>query len=779
MRKNLTSKIAALISLLLCLAGRTACYGQPGETKAPAGSEIWENPSEPVATRVENLVGQMTLAEKVSQLGCECPAIPRLGIPAYSHRNECLHGRMTGDRGDFATVFPQAIGMAATWDTPLVHQEADAISTEARAKSNDYAAHHDGNRAHRFGLSYYSPNINIFRDPRWGRGQETYGEDPFLTAQLAVAFIQGLQGDDPRYVKILACAKHFAVHSGPEPLRHSFDPSPPQRDFYETYLPAFEAAVREGHVGSVMGAYTALYGVPDCASHFLLTDLLRKKWGFDGFVISDGGAIWDVWSQHKFAPTPEATAAATVRAGCDMCSGNVQPDAAVMRRSTDWTADTRGWLHGGEDYHVLTNSVTQGLISEQEINTAVSRELTARFRLGLFDPSEKVPWSKIGIDQNDTPGHRALALKVAEESIVVLKNDGLLPLNRAKLKRIAVIGPNAGSAKMLLGNYSGTPSHSTAILEGIKQIAGAQIEVSYDEGCPLALRNDRSNELPPEELEQVAATAKSADVIIFVGGIDATLEKEEANARQNPFDGFSRGDRIRIELPKPQEDLLKELSTTGRPIVFVDCSGSAIAMPWEAEHLPAVVQAWYPGEEGGKAVAEVLFGDVNPAGRLPVTFYNSTEDLPNFENYSMSNRTYRYFNGKPLFAFGHGLSYTKFSYDKLSLENSDVAQQGRVKISFELKNSGSSDGDEVAQIYFRHVNSAVPQPKLALCGFTRVHLAKGESRSVTLDVPAERFRYWDTTQKQYVVEPGKYELLIGGASDDIRLRTQIKIAAAP
>lgn len=742
-----------------------------------ADTNLWRDPSQPIAARVENLVAQMTLAEKVSQLSCECRAIPRLGIPAYSHRNEGLHGRVTDGGDDFATVFPQAIGMAATWDTPLIHAEADVISTEARAKSNDYAEHHDGTRAHRFGLSYYAPNINIFRDPRWGRGQETYGEDPFLTSRMAVAFIQGLQGDDPRYVKIIACAKHFVVHSGPEPLRHSFDPKPPERDFYETYLPAFEAAVRESHVGSVMGAYTALYGVPDCASHFLLTDLLRKKWGFDGFVISDGGAIWDVWSQHKFAPTPAATAAATVKAGCDMCSGNVQPNAAVRRRSADWTADTRGWLHGGEDYYVLTNSVAEGLISEKEIDTAAGRELTARFRLGLFDPASLVPWSKIGLDQNDTPAHRALALKVAEESIVLLKNDGLLPLNRAKLKRIAVIGPNADAKKILFGNYNGTPSSATTILDGIKKFAGDGIGVSYDEGCPLALRNDGSNKLTPEKIDQVVATAKSADVLIFVGGIDSTLEKEEANAWQNPFDGFSRGDRTRIELPQPQEELLKKLSATGKPIVFVNCSGSAIAMPWEAEKIPAIVQAWYPGEEGGTAVAKILFGEVNPAGRLPITFYRSTEDLPDFENYSLSNRTYRYFNGKPLFAFGHGLSYTTFSYKTIFVNNSTA--DGSIKISFELKNTGARDGDEVPQVYFRNLNSSVPQPKEALCGFTRVHLAAGESKTVILEIPAQRLRFWDPAKKDYVVDPGNYELLVGAASDDIRLHEPIKIAANP
>ena len=731
------------------------------------GPEIWKDPAQPLAARVQDLMSRLSLEEKASQLMANPPAIPRLGIPAYSHRNECLHG--VGGAG-IATVFPQAIGMAATWDTPLIHDEADVIATEVRAKHNDYVAKHGGNTGEHFGLNFYSPNINIVRDPRWGRGQETYGEDPFLTAQFAVAFIRGLQGDDPKYVKALACAKHYAVHDGPESERHRFDARPPERDLYETYLPAFEAAVREGHVGSVMGAYSALYGVPDCVNHFLLTDLLRKRWGFHGLVFSDGGAIGDIWAEHKYVATPEEAAAAAVKAGCDVSSGGMGP-----LRPASGTGHANAGIKGGRAFSVLPAAVAKELISEKDIDTAISRELTARFRLGLFDPPSMVPWSNIGIDQNDTPEHQALALKVAEESIVLLKNDGLLPLNRAKLKRIAIIGPNADSVNMLCGSYNGTASHPVTILDGITQIAVTNIEVIYTQGCPLALKTDNSNQPTPEMTTQALATAKSADVVIFVGGIDSTLEKEEG---KEICQGFDRGDRTRIELPPPQEDLLKALQATGKPVVFVNCSGSAMAILWEAEHLPAIVQAWYPGEEGGIAVAEVLFGDVNPAGRLPITFYRSTADLPPFGDYSMSNRTYRYFNGKPLFAFGHGLSFTKFSYKKISLDDSTVAANGTVKVSFDLKNSGKCDGDEVAQIYFRHVNPAVPQPKPALCGFQRIHLAKGDATTVTVDIPAERFRYWDTTRKQYVVGPGKYELLVGAASDDIRLRVPLRIAAA-
>lgn len=761
-------KLAA-ISLIFCASAQAADSTSSADTSTAGlpsvtGPEIWKDPSQPVDARVRDLMSRMTLKEKVSQLLANPLAIPRLGIPAYSHRNECLHG-VAG--AGVSTAFPQAIGMAATWDTSLIHQEADVISTEARAKHNDYVAQHDGNTGEHAGVNFYSPNINIFRDPRWGRGQETYGEDPFLTAQFGVAFITGLQGDDPHYIKALACAKHYAVHSGPESDRHRFDAKPPERDLYETYLPAFEAAVRQGHVGSAMGAYSSLNGVPCCADAFLLTELLRKDWGFDGIVFSDGGAIGDIWAVHKYVATPEEAAAAAVKAGCDVSSGG-QNGPEPSSGATNRPGHLNNGIKGGWGFSALTTACAKGLISEKEIDTAVAHELTARFRLGLFDPPSMVPWSNLGIDQNDTPEHRALAQKVAEESIVLLKNDGTLPLRREKIKRIAVVGPNADAQKMLFGNYNGGASSSVTILQGIKQLAGSNIEVAYEAGCPLALKNDNSNQPTPEMTARAIAAAKSADAIIFVGGIDSTLEKEEG---AEICQGFERGDRTRIELPPPQEDLLKALRATGKPVILVICSGSPMAVPWEAKNLPAIVQAWYPGEQGGQAVAEVLFGDVNPAGRLPITFYASTADLPPFDDYSMTNRTYRYFNGKPLFAFGHGLSYAEFRYSKIQLETTHRT----INLSFVLKNTGRRDGDEVAQVYFRHIKSAVAQPNLALCGFTRVQLKKGESKSVTLEIPAERFRFWDTTQKQYVVEPGKYELLVGAASDDIRLRTQVSI----
>jgi beta-glucosidase len=710
------------------------------------GTEIWKDVSRPTAARVHDLVRRLSLAEKVQQLRNDAPAIPRLGVPAYNYWSECLHGVA---RAGTATVFPQAIGMAATWDVPLLHDVADTIATEARAKYHEYVRTHDGDTTRYHGLTFWTPNINLFRDPRWGRGQETYGEDPFLTARLGVAFIGGLQGDDPQYVKAMACAKHFAVHSGPESSRHVFDAVPPERDFYETYLPQFEAAVREGHVGAVMGAYNSVDGEPACSSPLLLRDILRRQWGFDGHVVSDCGAIYDIYANHKIVGTSEEAAARAVKAGDDLCCGT--------------------------DYNSLTRAVRKGLISKKDIDTAVGRVLEARFRLGLFDPPGKVPYAQIPISQNDTPEHEALALRMARESIVLLKNNGLLPLDRAKLRRIAVIGANANSVSVLLGNYNGTPARPVTLLDGIRQAAGPNIAVVYEPGCLLALRKGETNR-HAELLAGAVTLAKSADVVIYAGGISPQLEGEEMRV---DYDGFSGGDRTRIELPPLQTALLKALQGTGKPVVFVNCSGGAVAMPWEAENLPAILQAWYPGEQGGRAVADVLFGDVNPAGRLPVTFYRSTDDLPAFEDYAMSNRTYRYFHGQPEFAFGHGLGYTTFDYRDAILNNSSFSANDLVKIRFTLNNSGARDGEEVAQIYFRHVKPARPQAQLALCGFARLHLAQGRTARITMDIPVERFRYWDTDKKRYTVEPGDYELLIGAASDDIRLRVPLKIAAAP
>jgi beta-glucosidase len=511
-------------------------------------------------------------------------------------------------------------------------------------------------------------------------------------------------------------------------------------------------AVREGHVGGVMGAYNSVYGIPACANSFLLTDLLRKQWGFDGYIVSDCDAIHNIWNErdHHYVNTPEEAAADAVKAGCNLCCGR--------------------------DYNALVRAVQKGLITENEIDDALYYTLGTRFKLGLFDPPDKCPYSKIGIDQNDTSEHEALALKVAEESIVLLKNDGLLPLNRAKIRHLAVIGTNAVSTTMLAGNYNGRAARPVTILDGITKLAGPNIQVTYAIGGPLALLKDGSNKPAKDEIAAAVAAAQSADVVIFVGGITSRFEGEE-NRRANDYDGFAGGDRTRIELPSVQTDLLKALVATHKPVIFVNCSGSAMAMPWEVKNLPAIIQAWYPGEQGGRAVAEVLFGDINPSGHLPLTFYASTADLPDFRDYSMANRTYRYFNGKPEFAFGYGLSYTKFKFHDERMDSKQISADGAAKVSFTIRNSGNREGDAVPQIYFRHVHSSVPQPKSALCGFTRIHLKPGESRRITVEIPAKRLRFWDTEKKQYVVEPGKYEFLIGAASDDIRSRLTMNITS--
>ncbi|MGO8763770.1 MAG: glycoside hydrolase family 3 C-terminal domain-containing protein [Limisphaerales bacterium] len=708
---------------------------------------IWRDSSQPLAARENDLIRRMSLSEKVAQLQNGAPGIPRLGLPAYNYWNEALHG--VANNG-IATVFPEPIGMASTWNPELLHQEGNVIGVEGRAKYNDYSSQHNGDAKWWAGLTFWTPNINIFRDPRWGRGQETYGEDPYLTGTIAVDFIKGIQGDDPNYMLAMACAKHYAIHSGPESERHRFNAEPSDRDLYETYLPQFERAVREGHVAGVMGAYSALNGVPDCANSFLLTDLLRKQWGFEGYIVSDCGAIGDIWQprSHHYVATPEEAAADAVKAGCDLCCGG--------------------------DYNALVKAVQEGLITEAEIDQALSYTLWTRFKLGLFDPADQNPYSKIGLDQNDTPEHRALALKIAEESLVLLKNNGILPLNPAKIKHIAIIGPTADSVDALQGNYNGTASHPVTILNGIRQLATVMnIEVTYAQGCPITTNRARGfgfgrRAAPtrplPELRAEAISNASNADLIIYVGGITPAQEGEEH-------------DRTDIELPSVQDDLLHALYALGKPVVMVDTGGSAMAMPWEVKNFPAILQAWYSGEEGGLAVGEVLFGKVNPSGHLPVTFYTSTAELPDFENYSMSNRTYRYYGGKPEFAFGHGLSYTTFKFGSGKLAAKKVPANGTVEVSFTMKNTGKSDGDEVAQVYYQHVNSSVPQPRLALCGFVRVHLNHGESSRVTVEVPTERLRYWDTPNKQYVVEPGKYKILVGGASDDIRLKLPLTINA--
>jgi beta-glucosidase len=579
-----------------------------------------------------------------------------------------------------------------------------------------------------------------------------------------------LQGDDPKYVLALACAKHYAVHSGPEALRHVFDVHPSERDLYETYLPQFEAAVREGHVGAVMSAYNSVNGEPAASSTFLLTDVLRHRWNFDGQVVSDCDAVADIWRNHRTVKTAAEAAARAVKGGTDLCCG--------------------------QTYNNLLAAVGSNYITVAEVDTALGRILESRFKLGLFDPSNTVPYLQITMAENDTPEHRQLALQMSRESMVLLKNDGLLPLNRSKVKRIAVFGENATNRRMLYGNYNGTPSSAVTILDGIRAVAGTNIDVSYAQGCPLIVRPAGSptgggrgfggpgggapapTRPLPELQSEALSNAANAEILVYVGGINSLLEGEEGNARgAGGVEGFSNGDRTRIELPQVQEDFIHALQATGKPVILINCSGSAMAMPWEAEHLPAILQAWYPGEEGGRAVAETLFGDNNPAGRLPITFYRSTTELPAFTNYSMANRTYRYFTGTPLYSFGHGLSYTHFTYSRPSLSSKRVHADGTIAVTFNVQNAGARDGDEVAQVYFAHGNSTVPQPIKALCAFQRVHVPAGKTVKVAINIPAERLRYWDDTKESYTVDPGEYHLLIGAASDDIRLKVPVSVTA--
>jgi beta-glucosidase len=827
----------------------------------------------------------MTLEEKILQMLFDAPAIERLGIPQYNWWHEGLHGM---GRAGVATVFPQAIGLAATWNPDLMSRVATAISDEGRAKHHEAARR--GIRQIYTGLTYWSPNVNIFRDPRWGRGQETYGEDPYLSAQMGVVFVQGLQGDDPQYLKLVATPKHYAVHSGPESIRHHFDAVVGERDMRDTYLPAFEACIREGGAVSIMGAYNRVNGEPACASPTLLLKILRQEWGFggpdglEGYVVSDCWAIIDIYAHHRVVATPEEAAALAVQNGCE--------------------------LNCGSTYPALVGAVKQGLISEATIDRAVERLFWARFRLGMFDPAEQVPYTQIPYEVINSPEHQALALQAARESMVLLKNeDNLLPL-RKDLGSIAIVGPNADDLSVLVGNYSGTPAKATTPLEGIRKELSPSTKLYYAPGCglvdgtppfqvipsaylrpvgadagvtgltaayyanadfegePALVQVDRAVDfvwkdttplagnwgddfsvcwagylVPPAsgryrlgvdgfsgyklyledeliaeyadihhpvlrskevELEggrlyplrleyfsrgldpqarllwaqpdvdyetPALEAAAKADLIVAVMGLSPRLEGEEMPVQ---VDGFASGDRTSIELPSMQEEFLKKLHGLGKPLVLVLLNGSALAIPWAAGHVPAIVEAWYPGQAGGDALADVLFGDYNPGGRLPITFYQSTNDLPPFEEYAMEGRTYRYFQGEPLFAFGHGLSYTTFELDNLRLEPDRVPVGAEVTLHVDVTNSGTLAGDEVVQVYIRHPEATVPRPLKELKGFKRISLQPGERKMVTFVLHTHQLGYYDQAMR-YAVHPGTVEVLVGHASDHLPLSGQFEI----
>jgi beta-glucosidase len=851
---------ACLTSLLL--AGLPVGAQQP---TPKAATPDYLNPRLPVERRAADLVGRMTLEEKVSQMMNKSAAIERLGIPAYDWWNEALHGVAYAGT---ATVFPQAIGMGATWNEDLLRLVAAAISDEARAKYND-AVRRDF-RKRFYGLTFWSPNINIFRDPRWGRGQETYGEDPYLTSRLGVAFVRGMQGDDPRYLKTISTPKHYAVHSGPESQRHTFDARPSERDLKETYLPAFRAAIVEGKAGSVMCAYNSLNGEPLCASPRMMREILRDEWGFGGYVVSDCDAVKDIYENHHFSKTQEEGVASAVKAGTDLTCGY--------------------------EYRALIPAVKQGLISEAEIDRSVRRLFEARFRLGMFDPPESVPYARIPAEVNDSPAHRELAARAARESIVLLKNaSNTLPL-RKDIKSVAVIGPNADSLEVLLGNYNGIPSRWVTPLEGIRRKVSASTRVLdalgttlvgdsvlpvpssalftnddrnvhglkgeyFDnkdlQGQPVATRIDSQvnfdwytnapvAQLPTDNFsvrwtgrfvppatgkyqfgaraddgvrvylddevlvenwhdgsaktvtkaveleagrsyklrieyydryasatarlvwsppglasslrEEALSKARAADVIVLALGLSPSLEGEEMDVKVK---GFSGGDRTDLNLPDAQEDLLKALAATGKPVVLVLINGSALAVNWASENVAAIVEGWYPGEEGGTALADVLFGDYNPAGRLPVTFYKSADQLPPFDDYRMEGKTYRFFHGEPLYPFGYGLSYTRFKYGGLKLSSKKVATGKSVEVSVEVRNVGERAGDEVVQLYLTDVAASVPVPVRALKGARRINLNPGEKRRVKFTLTPRDLTLVDDSGRR-LLEPGEFRVSVGG-----------------
>jgi len=685
------------------------------------------NPDADPEARARDLVARMTLAEKVSQMMDDAQGVERLGIPPYHWWNEALHGVARAGR---ATVFPQAIGIGATWNEELVFQMANAISDEARAKHHQ--ALREGQHGQYQGLTFWSPNINIFRDPRWGRGQETYGEDPHLTARLGVQFVRGLQGDDPTYLKTAACAKHFAVHSGPEADRHHFNAQANQRDMLMTYLPAFEALVREAGAAGVMGAYNRTNGEACCASRRLLVDLLREEWGFEGYVVSDCGAIRDIYKHHKLADSPQEATAMAVKAGCDSNCGCT--------------------------YEHLLAAVGRDLLTEADIDRALVHLMTIRFRLGMFDPEVRVPYAGIPIETIGSPANQALALEVARQSLVLLKNEKhFLPLSK-DLSAVAVIGPNADDPLVLRGNYFGTPSESITVLKGICGLVSPATEVMYAQGCGI---DDQSR----EGFAEAVQIAEKADVAVMVMGLSQKIEGEEGQEAGTPEGVVSLGDRTSLDLPGQQEALIKAVAGTGTPVVLVLLNGSALAIHWAKENLPAILEAWYPGQAGGRAVAEALFGDFNPGGRLPVTFYQSVEQLPPFEDYGMEGRTYRYFEDEVNFPFGHGLSYTSFVYSDISLSHDRLAGPEIVRVSCVVENTGEMAGDEIVQIYLRDDEASTPVPRHSLIGFKRIRLAPGSSTRVTFEILPKQLACVDQ-KGRWVIEPGTFTIFAGGGQPD-------------
>ncbi|WP_416201092.1 MAG: Xylan 1,4-beta-xylosidase [Thermocaproicibacter melissae] len=695
--------------------------------------------------RAKDLVSRMTLEEKISQMQHSAPAIERLGIPSYNWWSEALHGVA---RAGVATVFPQAIGMAATFDEELLQKIGDVVSTEGRAKYHEFQR--KGDHDIYKGLTFWAPNVNIDRDPRWGRGQETYGEDPYLTSRLGVAYIKGIQGDDPKYLKAAACAKHFAVHSGPEAERHSFNAVVSQKDLWETYLPAFEAAVLEGDVAGVMGAYNRTNGEPCCGSKTLLLDILRKEWGFKGYTTSDCWAIKDFNENHKVTGSIEESAALAVKNGCD--------------------------LNCGCAYASLMKAYNQGLIEEKDIDLAVYHLMLIRMRLGMFDDPKHVPFASIPYEANDCEEHKKFSLEVSKKSLVLLKNrDNFLPLDRKKIHSIAVIGPNADSHAALEGNYNGTASEYVTVLEGIREAVEPGTRVYFAEGCHLYKNSVSGLGEKYDRFAEAISAAEHADVAVVCLGLDASIEGEEGDTSNE----FASGDKLNLKLPGTQEALLEEITKTGTPVILVLMTGSAMAITWADEHVDAIVQAWYPGAQGGRAIASLIFGDYSPSGRLPVTFYRTDEDLPDFKDYAMENRTYRFFKGVPLYPFGYGLSYTRFEYSKPVLAKDTIAAGSDLEVRTTVKNVGKMESDEIVQMYLKDVEASVRVPNWQLAGFRRVHLKPGESVEVAFTLKARQMALIDDNGN-CVLEPGLFRVAVGGSQPDARsaelLGTEVPVA---
>ncbi|MEM6379228.1 MAG: glycoside hydrolase family 3 N-terminal domain-containing protein [Bacteroidota bacterium] len=681
----------------------------------------FENSDLPIAERVDDLIGRLTLEEKVGQLMYNAPAIDKLDIPPYNWWNECLHGVARAGR---ATIFPQAIGLAATWDTDLIYRVGDAIGDEARAKYNAFST--AGRTGRYMGLTFWSPNVNIFRDPRWGRGQETYGEDPYLTSRIGVSFVKGLQGYHPKYLKAAGMAKHFAVHNGPEALRHEFDAVVSKKDLWETYLPAFEALVTEAKVEGVMGAYNRTNGDPCCAHPYLMQDVLRKQWGFDGYYVSDCWALRDFFEGHNLVKTAPEAAALALNTGCNLNCGNTFPE--------------------------LVNSVKQGLTTEAEIDNNLRQLLPTRFKLGLFDPKGSNPYDLIGPEVIRSEAHQKLSLEAATKSIVLLKNeDNTLPLKK-DLPMVYVTGPTAAHVQALLANYYGVSENLSTILEGVVRKVSPQTSIQYVQGALL----DEPNRNPIDWFSDIAA---EADVTIACLGISQIIEGEEGESILSRH----KGDRVDIGLPQNQIDFLKKIRANAKKLIVVVTGGSAIPLPEVYEMADALLYAWYPGERGGDAIGDLIFGDAVPSGRLPVTFVKSVDDLPPYDDYNLAGRTYRYMEKAPQFPFGFGLSYTNFEYSALELDAKSVTSGGTVKASLTITNKGDFDAEEVVQLYLTDLEASVAQPKQALKAFQRVNISQGASQTLEFEITPEMMEMVDAEGARKI-EKGTYKIFIGGSS---------------